>query len=47
MAAKLAALLGVGKDRVNVKATTNEGVGSIGKGEAIAAYALVTLEEKR
>lgn len=38
--------LGIGRDRVNVKATTNEGVGSLGKGEAIAAYAVVTLEAK-
>ncbi|MCX5680136.1 MAG: 2-C-methyl-D-erythritol 2,4-cyclodiphosphate synthase [Candidatus Omnitrophica bacterium] len=38
--------LGIKKDRVNIKATTNEGVGSLGKGEAIAAYAVVTLEEK-
>lgn len=38
--------LGIKKDRVNIKATTNEGVGSLGKGEAIAAYAVVALEEK-
>ena len=28
---------------VNVKSTTNERVGSIGRGEAIASYALATL----
>jgi len=39
-------VLGIKKDRVNIKATTNEGVGSLGKGEAIAAYAVVSLEEK-
>ena len=39
-------ILGIKKDRVNIKATTNEGVGSLGKGEAIAAYAVVALEEK-
>ena len=43
----LAAALGIPADRVSVKATTNEGVGSLGKGDAIAAYAVVTLEEKR
>ena len=43
----IAGVLGVAKDRVNIKATTNEGVGSIGKGEAIAAYAVVTLDENR
>ena len=39
----LSKVLNVAKDRVNIKATTVEGVGSIGKGEAIAAYAVVTL----
>lgn len=47
MAEAIAKTLAIGKDRVNIKATTNEGVGSLGKGEAIAAYAVVTLEEKR
>lgn len=42
----IADALGIKKDRVNIKATTNEGVGSLGKGEAIAAHAVVTLEEK-
>jgi len=39
-------ILGLKRDRINVKATTNEGVGSIGRGDAIAAYAVVILEEK-
>ncbi|MFH0763714.1 MAG: 2-C-methyl-D-erythritol 2,4-cyclodiphosphate synthase [Candidatus Omnitrophota bacterium] len=39
-------ILGIKKDRINIKATTNEGVGSIGRGDAIAAYAVVMLEEK-
>ena len=47
MAEKLANALGIEKEKINIKATTNEGVGSIGKGEAIAAYAVVTLEERR
>jgi len=47
MAAVLSEALGVAKDRVSIKATTSEGVGPIGKGEAISAYAVVTLEEKR
>lgn len=42
----LADVLGIARDRISIKATTNEGVGSIGKGDAIAAYAVVTLEEK-
>lgn len=41
----LAEILGIEKDRVNIKATTSEGVGSIGRGDAIAAYAVVMLEE--
>ena len=43
----IAGALGIMKNRINIKATTNEGVGSIGKGEAIAAYAVVTLDENR
>lgn len=40
-------ILGLGKESINIKATTNEGVGSLGRGDAIAAYAVVTLEERR
>lgn len=40
-------MLGVGRDMINIKATTNEGVGSIGRGDAIAAYAVVLLEERK
>lgn len=43
MVEALARAAGVEKERVNIKATTNEGVGSLGKGEAIAAYAVVSL----
>jgi 2-C-methyl-D-erythritol 4-phosphate cytidylyltransferase/2-C-methyl-D-erythritol 2,4-cyclodiphosphate synthase len=44
--ASLAARLGVDVDRVSVKGKTNEGVGELGRGEAIAvhAVALLTLE---
>ncbi len=42
----LADMLGINKDKINIKATTNEGVGSIGRGDAIAAYVVVALEEK-
>lgn len=42
----LSETLGLKKDRINIKATTNEGVGSIGRGDAIAAYAVVMLEER-
>jgi 2-C-methyl-D-erythritol 2,4-cyclodiphosphate synthase len=46
MVEKIAGILGVDRSKINIKATTNEGVGSIGKGEAIAAYAVATLESK-
>lgn len=42
----ISGVLEIAKDKINIKATTNEGVGSIGKGDAIAAWAIVTLEEK-
>jgi len=43
MADALAALLGVTREQVNVKAGTNEGVDAVGRGEAIAAHAVVLL----
>jgi 2-C-methyl-D-erythritol 2,4-cyclodiphosphate synthase len=40
----LAKSLGVSASAINLKAKTNEGVDAIGRGEAIAAQAIVTLE---
>lgn len=44
--ARLAELLGVNPDRVNVKAKTGERVGHIGRGEAIGCHAIVLIESK-
>jgi 2-C-methyl-D-erythritol 2,4-cyclodiphosphate synthase len=41
--ASLAGALGIGVDRVNVKASTGEGMGFVGRGEGVAALAVVTL----
>ena len=41
----VASVLNIEEDRINIKATTQEGVGAIGRGEAIAAYAVASVEE--
>jgi 2-C-methyl-D-erythritol 4-phosphate cytidylyltransferase/2-C-methyl-D-erythritol 2,4-cyclodiphosphate synthase len=43
MRARLAGALGVLPAQVNVKATTGEGMGFVGRGEGIAAHAVVVL----
>jgi 2-C-methyl-D-erythritol 2,4-cyclodiphosphate synthase len=44
---RIAAILEIGEDAVGIKAKTNEGLGEIGRKEAIAAYALVSLRNTR
>ncbi len=46
MAKTLAEVLEIEPERVNVKATTTEGMGFIGKGEAISSYVIVNLKSE-
>lgn len=46
MRENVAVVLGAESGRVNVKATTTEQLGFAGRGEGIAAYAVVLLEKK-
>lgn len=45
MRRSMAQLLQLDEGRVNLKATTHEGLGALGKGEGIAAHAVVLLED--
>lgn len=41
----IAGVIGLGLDSVNIKATTNEGLGFVGNKDGIAAYATVLVEK--
>jgi 2-C-methyl-D-erythritol 2,4-cyclodiphosphate synthase len=45
MVEQIARVLGIAPEKVNIKATTSESLGFIGKGKGIAAYAVVLLKE--
>jgi 2-C-methyl-D-erythritol 4-phosphate cytidylyltransferase/2-C-methyl-D-erythritol 2,4-cyclodiphosphate synthase len=46
MRANLARVLGVSIDRVSIKGKTNEGVGELGRGEAVAVHAIALLRSR-
>jgi len=46
MRAKIAGALGIDIDRVSIKGKTNEGVGELGRGEAIAVHAIALLRSR-
>ena len=46
MRQQLARLLAIAEDCINIKATTTEGLGFLGRAEGIAAQAVVLLEER-
>ena len=46
MRGKIAAALGIEITRVGIKATTNEGMGAVGRGEGMVAMAVASVEPK-
>lgn len=44
MTANIASVLGIGEERVSVKATTNEKMGFVGREEGMACFAVCTLK---
>jgi len=46
MTQRISDVLGTSPERINIKATTMEGLGAVGKGEGIAAVCMVLLKEE-
>lgn len=46
MIEKLAPILGMKNQLLNIKAKTHEGIGELGRGEAISCYSIALLKEK-
>lgn len=44
MKSNISDALGITVERVNIKAKTNEGIGSVGRGEGISAYVISTVD---
>jgi len=46
MRGTISAVLGIDVSRVGIKATTNEGMGALGRGEGMAALAVASVEQR-